>query len=175
MINEPGDFMSVFKVEQKPNGTELNLLLSGVIDEDVQFPAIDVAPFKNVFFDLKDVKSINSVGIREWLNWITPIASKSQVTMKNCPKTLVFQFNMVEGFLPKGSLVQSMYVPFFCEKCDLEENVLFEVGKEIKVTGSNVTVDFDLEKIKPCKEASCELSMDVTEAKYFHFLKRASA
>ncbi len=166
--------MSGFKVEQSTIGDELNLVLSGTIDEDVQFPVLDITTVKKINFDLKDVKSINSVGIREWLNWIKPLSEKTRVTMKNCPKTLVFQFNMVEGFLPKGSQVESLYVPFFCEKCDLEENVLFHIGKEIKVEGGNVSVHFDLEKIKPCKEAACELSMDVTEAKYFHFLKRST-
>ena len=168
--------MSGFKVQQSINGTELALVLSGTIDEDVQFPTLNLASVKQITFDLKDVKSINSVGIREWLNWIKPMAEKCQIAMKNCPKTLVFQFNMVEGFLPKGSKVSSLYVPFFCEKCDLEENILFHIGQEIQVKDGNVSVQFDLAKIKPCKlpVEECELTMDVTESKYFHFLKRTS-
>ncbi len=168
--------MSGFKVGQSTDGSELTLTLSGTIDEDVQFPAINLTPIKQITFDLKDVKSINSVGIREWLNWIKPMSEKCQITMKNCPKTLVFQFNMVEGFLPKGSRVASLYVPFFCEKCDLEESILFNVGQEVQVKDSAVNIKFDLSKIKPCKVdvADCELTMDVTEAKYFHFLKRGS-
>ena len=168
--------MSGFKVQQNINGSELTLVLSGTIDEDVQFPSLNLASVKQITFDLKEVKSINSVGIREWLNWIKPLAEKCQITMKNCPKTLVFQFNMVEGFLPKGSKVSSLYVPFFCEKCDLEENILFQVGQEIQLKDGKVSVQFDLAKIKPCKVTveECELTMDVTESKYFHFLRRAS-
>ncbi len=167
--------MSSFNVVQNSNGAELELILSGTIDEDVQFPALNLSATKQIVFNLKDVKSINSVGIREWLNWIKGLSEKCQIVMKNCPKTLVFQFNMVEGFLPKGTKVTSLYVPFFCEKCDLEENMLFQVGQEIKVKNGAVQLDFDLNKIKPCKVnvAECELKIDVTESKYFHFLKRS--
>ncbi len=167
--------MATFSVQQKVNGPELDLALSGTIDEDVQFPALSLAGIKQVVFDLKDVKSINSVGIREWLNWMKPISEQCQITMKNCPKTLVFQFNMVEGFLPKGAVVSSLYVPFFCEKCDKEENILFNFGKEFKIEGGALKLDYDIKAFNVCKEPDCELSMDVTEAKYFHFVKRMSA
>ena len=168
--------MSGFKVLQNSNGPELELALSGIIDEDVQFPSFDLSSTKQIVFDLKDVKSINSVGIREWLNWIKALSEKCQIVMKNCPKSLVFQFNMVDGFLPKGSKVTSLYVPFFCEKCDLEENILFQVGEQIIVKDGNVSVKFELEKIKPCQTAvpECGLTIDITEDKYFQFLKRSN-
>lgn len=167
--------MANFSVQQKINGKELLLSLSGAIDEDVQFPVLNLGGIEQVLFDLKDVKSINSVGIREWLNWVKPISEQSQLSLKNCPKALVFQFNMVEGFLPKGAKVQSLYVPFFCEKCDKEENILFSFGKELKVEAGALKLDYDIASFNLCKEADCELAMDVTEAKYFHFVKRMSA
>ncbi len=168
--------MSGFKVIQSRNGSELNLNLSGIVDEDAQFPVLDLTGTKQIFFDLKEVKSINSVGIREWLNWIKSLAEKCQVVMKNCPKSLVFQFNMVEGFLPKASKVTSLYVPFFCEKCDLEESILFEVGKELNVKDGVVSVNYDLAKIKTCETSTsdCQLKIDIAEVKYFQFLKRNS-
>ena len=164
--------MTTFNVKQKINGTELQLDLGGAIDEDVQFPVLNLAAVKQVVFDLQAVKSINSVGIREWLNWIKPISEKTQIIMKNCPKTMVFQFNMVEGFLPKGAKVSSLFVPFFCEKCDKEENVLFHIGQEIKLEAGNIKLEYDIASFKLCQDPACDLAMDVTEAKYFHFSKR---
>jgi hypothetical protein len=164
--------MSEFKVQQKTEGANLHLILNGNIDEDVQFPIIDTTGISVLLVDLKEVKAINSVGIREWLNWIRPLSEKAKIELFNCPKALVFQLNMVEGFLPKGGVVKSFFVPFFCEKCDREENILFTLGKEIEAAGGNYAVKFNIQDANLCKEPACEMAMDATEAKYFQFLKK---
>ena len=164
--------MSEFKSIEKTQGDELVLTFEGLIDEDVTFPSLSLAGVREVSIDLAAIKTINSVGIREWLNWIKPISSSAVIQLMRCPKALVFQFNMVEGFLPANARVSSFYVPFFCEKCDKEENALFTVGKEVMVSGGEIKVSYDKKVIGYCKECDCEMEMDVTEAKYFQFLKR---
>lgn len=168
--------MSEFKSTEKQEGEKLLLAFEGTIDEDVSFPPVDGSKYKKIVIDLKSVKSINSVGIREWLNWFRPLAEKCEITLERCPKAMVFQFNMVDGFLPARTSVSSFYVPFFCEKCDKEENILFAVGKEVKVAGGEVKMDFDAKKADGvCAEnagPACEIEMDVTESKYFQFLKK---
>ena len=162
-----------FKSTAQLNGTVMQLKFSGAIDEDAQFPVVDLGAAKQVEIDLQDIKSINSVGIRGWLDWIRPVAEKATIRLINSPKAMVFQFNMVNGFLPTGTIVQSFYVPFYCEKCDKEENILFTVGKDVLVNGSDLKITFDPKTQAKCSDADCELEMDVTEAKYFQFLKRA--
>ena len=164
--------MSDFKAQQKSTPQGLTLVFEGSIDEDVKFPAIDPAIHPNVRIELQGVKTINSVGIREWLNWIRPLSEAARITLVRCPKALVFQLNMVEGFLPKSGRVESFYVPYFCEKCDKEQNVLFTVGKEASAGPAGPAVNFDLAAAKLCPEAACELEMDASEAKYFQFLKK---
>ncbi len=163
-----------FNFQEKSDGESLLFVFEGSIDEDVTFPTSAPGKYKNIFIDLKGVKTINSVGIREWLNWLKPIAEVSQVILMKCPKALVFQLNMVEGFLPKNGLVKSFYVPYFCEKCDKEENVLFTVGTEIVLSAAGPKINFNVKDAKLCSEAACEMEMDASEAKYFQFLKRMS-
>lgn len=166
--------MSGFNSASALEGDTLKLTLSGVIDEDVTFPKVDDGPQKKIVLDLKDIKTINSVGIREWLNWIKPLSEKYEMVLENCPKAMVFQFNMVEGFLPAKSKVTSFFVPFYCESCDREDNVLFTVGKEVTGSAGAVAINFDVKAANLCKKGEpCEAEMDVTEAKYFQFLKRA--
>lgn len=166
--------MSEFKYSQKVEGTNLILAFEGTIDEDVVFPVVDVAGQSQVTIDLMGIKTINSVGIREWLNWIKPLSESSSIVLMNCPKAMVFQFNMVEGFLPARSTVASFYVPFYCEKCDREDNVLFKVGEDVTVAdGGELKISVDAKSRIGCAEAPCETEMDVTEAKYFQFLKKA--
>ena len=164
--------MSDFKSTDRAEGETLHLAFEGSIDEDAQFPAVDIGKFKKVVIDLQAVKAINSVGIREWLDWIRPVAEKAEITLQRCPKALVFQFNMVEGFLPAKAHVTSFQVPFYCEKCDKEENVMFNVGKEVSVAGGSLKLSLDVKKAVGCNEGECGMEMDVTEGKYFQFLKR---
>lgn len=141
----------------------------GQIDEEAVFPEMaNMAPA--VVIDLAKVSSINSVGIRSWIMWFGQFQD-THFTFVNCPKALVMQMNMVEGFLPAKNDVLSLYVPFFCEDCDKEQDVLFHVGQEIKVEGDQVKLDFDKSKI--CG-ASCDPEMDVSEVKFFRFLLNKS-
>jgi hypothetical protein len=165
--------MSEFKSTATVAGDQLSLALEGLIDEDVVFPTVDLTGMKKIVIDLKGIKTINSVGIREWLNWIRPIGEKVEIVLQKAPKAMVFQFNMVEGFLPPRATVASFYVPYFCERCDREDNVLFTIGQEIKVEGGQVKSEFKPKSAGLCEQADCELEMDVTEGKYFQFLKKA--
>ncbi len=138
---------------------------SGQIDEEAEFPKMDDMP-SHVLVDLKDVKAINSVGIRAWIMWFGGYP-QTQFSFLNCPKALVMQMNMVEGFLPVRSEVLSLEVPFFCEDCDKEKDVLFEVGKEISIEAGQVKLNFDKSTI--C-DSGCDPELDVNELKYFRFL-----
>lgn len=164
--------MSEFKSTATAIGTSLTLAFQGTIDEDVEFPVVAAGVHPTITLDLKGVKAINSVGIREWLNWIRPLAESSKFILENCPKAMVFQFNMVEGFLPPKSSVSSFYVPFYSESADQEENVLFRIGHEVIATGGAIAINYDP------KAANLggvdDMEMDVTEGKYFQFLKRAN-
>ena len=79
---------------------------------------------------------------------------------------------MVEGFLPSKAQVASFYVPFYSESADSEENVLFHVGQEVTAAGGAVKINYDPKTAKP--GGVDDMEMDVTEGKYFQFLKRAT-
>lgn len=154
-----------FEVKQESvNGQNL-LKFCGQIDEEAQFPPAQggTAP---LVIDLKEVTAINSIGIRSWIMWFEAIKG-TPIQFLNCPKALVMQMNMVEGFLPESAEVLTMEVPFFCEECDREMEVLFTVGKEIRVVGDEIKLDFKAEEL--CG-AECEIELDVNEKKFFRFL-----
>ena len=101
---------------------------------------------------------------REWIKWIGT-ASGAQVQYFDCPKIIVDQINMVQGFLPPQGRVESFYVPFYSDDTGSEKNVLFTFGKEYG--------DGGLTNIPEVKDdAGQAMEMDVVEAKYFKFLKK---
>jgi hypothetical protein len=164
--------MSEFKSTATADGANLTLAFQGTIDEDVEFPVVEAGKHPTITLDLKGIKAINSVGIREWLNWIRPLAETSKFILEHCPKAMVFQFNMVEGFLPPQARVNSFFVPFYSESADQEENVLFKVGQEVTATGGVIAINYDPKAAQ--LGGVDDMEMDVTEGKYFQFLKRAT-
>ncbi|MCB0377244.1 MAG: hypothetical protein KDD33_02010 [Bdellovibrionales bacterium] len=156
-----------FTIKKEEKDGKPFLIFSGAIDEEADFPQFGpLGP--EVIVDLKEVQSINSVGIRSWLIWFTD-QKETLFIFEGCPKAVVMQMNMVEGFLPEKSKVHSMVMPFYCEKCDKEIDRLFEVGKQILIQGEDVEVKFDASQI--C-EPGCEPELDINKAKYLRFLVR---
>jgi hypothetical protein len=152
-----------FNMERKLDGTKLGLFLRGSIDEDAQFPVVDLGAATEVLIDLDGVNAINSVGIREWVKWVKQFPSSLRLSVHKCPKIVVDQINMVAGFLPPGTVVESFYVPYFAEGSGAEKMILFNRGKEFGDSGVNPPAEIK-------DEEGEVMEMDVIEAKYFKFL-----
>ncbi len=158
--------MSQFSFEKKESGSDLELHLKGGIDEDSSFQGIELTNYKNIVIDLDGVTAINSCGIREWVKWIRSTPPEGKVIIRNCPKVIVDQINMVAGFLPPNGTVESFYVPYFSEASGSEKMILFRKGSEFQ--SGEVTPPVGVKD-----ESGEEMEMDVIEAKYFKFLKSA--
>lgn len=152
------------------NSTPPVLVLTGTIDEDSRIKEIVVpASGPQLVLDLGGISHINSVGIRSWINWVKDISQGRKLIFRRCPRVIVMQMNMVGDFLPPGSTVESFYVPYYCETCDEESEVLFTVGKEIEVAGgTGVRINYDPKG--SCKTPDCEIEIDTNEGRYFRFL-----
>jgi hypothetical protein len=158
--------MGSLSIENKLDGDNLTLSFTGKIDEDTDFSEISVGSPKLITLDFVGVVGINSVGIREWVKWIRSIDPSTKFNVKNCPQIIVDQLNMVEGFLPTGTEINSFFVPYYCESCDELSPVLFEKGKNFD--GPNPEVEETME-CPNCKEES---ELDIIEKMYFKFLDK---
>jgi hypothetical protein len=156
--------MSKYAIQIVKEGTKFKVQVTGTIDEDVDFNPYSLAGASEIEMLLKDVKSINSCGIREWIKWIGT-GGDVPVTYNDCPKIIVDQVNMVQGFLPTKGRVITFFVPFYNEESGAEKNVLFRLGTEFDDAGQ-----LKAPQIKD--EAGNDMEMDVVEAKYFKFLKK---
>ncbi len=158
--------MAKFELKKENSGGKLVIHLSGMIDEDADFHGCPLAGASNLEIDLVNVKGINSCGIREWIKWMEPVAAVP-VELKSCPKVIIDQINMVDGFLPPKGKIQSFYVPYFSEGSGEEKSVLFSLGKEFK--------DGQLSPPSTIKDSEGNMmEMDVIESKYFKFLKKVA-
>jgi hypothetical protein len=156
--------MAKFDVKTKKNGENLDVILAGSIDEDADFTQLNLAGAGQIEIGMAGLKSINSCGIREWIKWLST-APAASITFKECPKVIVDQINMVDGFLPGNAKVHSFFVPYYNDEAGSEKNVLFRFGTE-----------FTENTVSPPEEVRDEdgnaMEMDVIESKYFKFIKK---
>jgi hypothetical protein len=156
--------MGKYDIKVDKAGNQFKVSVNGVIDEDVDFTAFSLEGAGQVELNLGQVKSINSCGIREWIKWIGTAKSAS-VVYNECPKIIVDQINMVQGFLPASGKVNSFYVPYYNDDSGSEKNVLFTNGKEFTDTAVTPPAEVKDDQGNP-------MEMDVVEAKYFKFIKK---
>jgi hypothetical protein len=155
--------MAKFDIKIEKVAPTWKVSLAGTIDEDADFNPHSLAGAPAISLDLANVKSINSCGIREWIKWIGT-AGPVAVQYFDCPKIIVDQINMVQGFLPATGKVMSFFVPFYNDDSGEEKSVLFTLGKEYSETGLQAQPEVKDTKGQP-------MEMDVVEAKYFKFLR----
>ncbi|HLE12718.1 MAG: hypothetical protein A2504_09800 [Bdellovibrionales bacterium RIFOXYD12_FULL_39_22] len=148
------------------DGAKILITVNGKVNEDTIFPTIKFTPKSSVLFDLNGLTLLNSCGIRGWISWLNTFSkSVSAVTFKNCNRIFIEQVNLIEGLVPAGGIIESYYIPYYCEKCDLVESELVE---------SKNSADRTIFKNKKCQKCQGPMELDVMEEKYLKFLKKYS-
>ena len=164
-----------FQVNIVPKETTLVMSMIGLLDEEATLPELDFSAFKELVLDLNSIRSINSYGIRSWLTWIKPIADTGMpIVFERVPSSVVFQFNMVKGFLPEGAQVRSVYVRFYCEKCDIEKAILLDIATDVDMSSGQPKVRKEyLAKHKcPSSSPGCNFELEYPEETYLAFLRK---
>jgi hypothetical protein len=136
----------------------------GHIDEVFMQVANTIPASESYIFNFKNLISINSSGIREWILYTQKIKSK-KVILTECPKPFIDQASMVEGFIPDTFQILSFYVPYFNETNDTEKLVLMNFGKDYTKESHSIPNEY-----KDSDGTAYEL--DIIPAKYFKFLNK---
>ncbi len=151
-----------FKIDKKSGIVNINM--AGTIDEDADFTQMNLLEAQEIELELSGIKSINSCGIREWIKWMAT-NKNAKIDFKQCPKVIVDQINMVDGFLPQNGKVSSFFVPYYNDDTGTEKNILFSLGKEFADGSVNPPGGVK-------DDQGNTMEMDIIESKYFKFIKR---
>lgn len=146
---------------------KVELVLSGLIDETFPTAEIKISPTKELVVLLGEVKTINSLGIREWIKFMQKLPNE-KINFLNCPKIFIDQINAVQGFIPAKSKVLSFFVPYFNEDTEAEKSFLFTYEKDYGTDFINIPQTIP-------DPAGGTFGMDVIGNKYFKFLKAPAA
>ena len=139
------------------------LYFSGRLDETFHKVADQISIQGEYSFNLKDMASINSSGVRQWILLMRKMKDTA-IFLYECPKVFIDQTNMVKDFLPFNAKIMSFFVPYYNEKNGTEKSVLFVLNQ-----------DYTHKEILPLKkvidEKGDEMEIDAVESKYFRFIK----
>lgn len=145
----------------------LYVWFNGEVHENFKSKNIELPSSEKVFINLAGLRSINSLGIREWSQFIHALSRQTLVFLEECSVVFVDQANIVPQITAQCS-VTSFYAPYFCPSCNAEINCKLNFATHKKRLG---------ERRAPQLIHSCgtELEFDALEESFFGFLDRVQA
>jgi anti-anti-sigma regulatory factor len=159
------DFMGIsIQIVQKDGWDHVNY--HGPIDAEAEVHLSQLLPKlgKQVVFNFKSVDSVNSCGVRSWINFMRDLQKdQRKVVFEECTGEIVMQINMIPSF--KGSAtINSVYGCYVCDECGHEEDVLFESGRNLPESP-----DQELPGMT-CSQCGAEMELEEMEEEYFAVL-----
>jgi len=105
--------------------------LTGEVDDQATLSDLTEQLGKKVTVDLKGVRFINSVGVREWIVFLGSLTEKGvAVVLRNCSEPMVHQMSMVVE--ARGTAeVESFCAPFLCDDCASERSLVLDVQQNL--------------------------------------------
>jgi len=142
---------------------EAGLAVVGRIDENAELDDLAGAlPAGEVQLDLAGLVRINSIGLREWMDFVRTIGGRD-VRLVRCAPAFVEQMNAIANFT--GDLrIESVLAAFECEHDS--EVVRLEVRTEDARAGR-------LPAPPPCPRCSRTMEPTVEDDLYYRFLRYA--
>jgi anti-anti-sigma regulatory factor len=107
------------------------LTLVGEIDDQATLSDLVDQIGPRVVIDLKGVRFINSVGVREWIVFLGALAERgTKIILRACSEPMVHQMSMVVE--ARGSAeVESFCAPFLCDDCASERSLVLDVAQNL--------------------------------------------
>ncbi len=144
------------------------LRLAGAINEDseVHFASMVSQLGANVIFNFQKVESVNSCGVRAWINFLREAEKGRKIIFEECTPEIVSQINMIPNF--RGSAhIKSVYAAYACESCEHHQWVLFEEGRNLPQTSS------DSLQTPQCEKCQGAMEMEELEDEFFAWVDAA--
>lgn len=156
------------KVVTEPDGEDgVMISFQGSLTESSELDGLVVPSGKKLSFDLSGLKSINSIGIRQFMQLMDQIKDCPEIYFHRCTKPFVDQINLVHNFLPPHAKVKSFFVPYYDPQGDEEKQMLFI--ESIAYTRHEDQLSLRFPEVLNREGKAMEL--DVSKERYFHFLK----
>lgn len=138
------------------------VVIKGDITEATRFADLLPALVGRVDFDLSQVRYMNSLGVREWIEFLrrAPIQGYE---FHACSVAFVLQASLVSGVTGRGT-VASFFAPYACERCDHADERLLQTAAVLAIEGRQPPVF-------ACPRCGDRLVLDDIPDRYLAFLQ----
>jgi anti-anti-sigma regulatory factor len=150
------------KLEKTSGGLRLSFI--GAITEDADLKPLVAELSGEVAIDLSEVSRINSVGVREWIDFVRECERANvRLLFDRCSPAVVAQMGMISNFFGVNGQVRSVYVPYHCDNCQHDQLRLVDVS-----AGLRDSLDAPI----PCPQCKEEMAFDDLPETYAIFRAR---
>ena len=121
------------KVISKQNGNQLTITIKGALNEEAKKSLTELhqSTATEVCFDFERLESINSSGIRDWIQFIRKFEQNRNLSYANCPPDLIMTFNNIEADVGSAKVI-SLYRAYNCADCNSHHSFLLTDIKDFK-------------------------------------------
>lgn len=116
--------MLTWRIKQRSGFTTVELY--GDIDDGVEFGELASQLSGVVVLQLGEVGRLNSVGVREWIDFVNRLDRVTELVFSHCSPAIVGQMSAISTFRGPAS-IRSFYAPYVCSACDAEHTKLVDV------------------------------------------------
>lgn len=109
--------------------------ISSKVDDETELPATPATPVENVVIDLGEVRHVNSIGVRSWVQWIRSIFlmnPKAEIHLQRLPLIFIRLRQSFSDMIPETSRITSFFVSFYCPECMATHEELVETSGSTK-------------------------------------------
>ena len=161
-------------MQKKVNGNITEYIMEGPISEKTEIfdQQIPNALGSEIKVNMDKVTFINSIGVKNWINWTMKIPRTVKFTLEKCPYVIINQVNMVHGFVPEHATIESFVAPFICNSCQFEKPLMATLGKEYSYAAPGVERQINLPEDMACPKCKAIMEPDFFEEKIFGFLTK---
>jgi hypothetical protein len=147
--------------KQLNSANDIKLEIRGTLDEKGMLPSISDGTILRL--DFNGVTGMNSIGIRNFIQWGEVHKNLKSIRLENCPPLMAQNFSRITGFLRSNMKVMSFYVPFYSDKTDERSDYLFVRGRDFDDQG-HITMP----TVKDSEGHT--MMVDVNTTSFFEFL-----
>lgn len=155
------------EVEQESRDGVCVVRLSGTLDLSLGDQQILPEEAQQIIFDFDGIRRVTSFGILMWTRALEEL-SASYLAMWRCRPCIVQQLNVVADFAGRCEVL-SVYLPYVCEDCDKEFDVLWDLSQR---HAAALKCELGTELCPKCRKPAV---FDDIPANYFAFAKRIAA
>ena len=154
-----------YRISQKEDGyTHIQLI--GAMNEDaelaLQHIASDIKEVTKTLFNFAQTTSVNSLGVRAWVQFLRGIGEGREITFEECSPDVIMQINMIPNFQSKATIL-SFFTNYVCEQCNATQKTLIDRRQLPAKT---------MPPKQKCQACSEEMETEELEDEYFAFLMR---